>query len=206
MLKIWGRTNSINVQKALWCADELGLEYERVDAGMQYGVVDTPEYRRLNPNGLVPTVEDDGAVIWESNTIVRYLAARHGAGGLWPAEPSARARSEMWMDWQLSTLWPRLRPLFLGLVRTPPEKRNAQEIEAARLGTGDAFKLLDGALAGRAFVGGDAFTVGDIPVGVCTQRWFNLPIERPALANLQAWYARLGERVAFRENVDHPLT
>jgi glutathione S-transferase len=206
MLKIWGRANSINVQKVLWCADELGLAYERIDAGMEYGVVGTPEYRALNPNGLVPTIEDDGFSLWESNTIVRYLAARHGSGTLWPADPAARADSEKWMDWQIATLWPRLRPVFWGLVRTPAEKRNAEEIEASRKQTAECFAIVDGALKGRAFLGGNTLTIGDISVGVCAQRWFNLPVERAPAPNLEAWYRRLQERKPFQAWVDKPLT
>lgn len=206
MLKIWGRANSINVQKVLWCAEELGLPYQRIDAGMEYGVVNTAEYRKLNPNGLVPTLEDGNLVLWESNAIVRYLAARYGAGSLWPTDPAVRADSDKWMDWQVSTLWTRLRPVFWGLIRTPPEKRNAQEIETAYQKTREAFAILDQALAGRQYVAGDAFTMGDIALGVAAQRWFNLPVERPAAPNLEAWYQRLKERPAFRKIVDHPLT
>ncbi|TXF11325.1 glutathione S-transferase family protein [Pelomicrobium methylotrophicum] len=206
MLKIWGRANSINVQKVLWCAEELGLPYQRIDAGMEYGVVNTAEYRKLNPNGLVPTLEDGNLVLWESNAIVRYLAARYGAGSLWPTDPAVRADSDKWMDWQVSTLWTRLRPVFWGLIRTPPEKRNAQEIETAYQKTREAFAILDQALAGRQYVAGDAFTMGDIALGVAAQRWFNLPVERPAAPNLEAWYQRLRERPAFSKIVDHPLT
>lgn len=206
MLKIWGRANSINVQKVLWCAEELGLAYQRIDAGMEHGVVNTPEYRKLNPNGLVPTLEDGSLVLWESNAIVRYLAARYGAGSLWPVDPAARAEADKWMDWQMSTLWPRLRPVFWGLVRTPPQKRNPREIEDARQKSIDALAILNEALAGRSFVAGQAFTMGDLVLGVAAQRWFNLPLERPAMAHLQAWYRRLEERPAFRKVVDHPLT
>lgn len=206
MLKIWGRINSINVQKVLWCADELGLAYERFDAGMEYGVVGTPEYRALNPNRLVPTIEDDGVVVWESNVIVRYLAAKHGAGALWATDPARRADAEKWMDWQIATLWPRLRPVFWGLVRTPLEKRNADEIETARRQTAEAFAIVDEALKGRAFLAGERFSMGDIPVGVCAQRWFNLPVERPAAPNLEAWYRRLQARKPFQAWVDKPLS
>jgi glutathione S-transferase len=184
----------------------LGLAYERVDAGMEYGVVGTPEYRALNPNRLVPTIEDDGVVVWESNTIVRYLAAKHGAGALWPTDPARRADADKWMDWQIATLWPRLRPVFWGLVRTPPEKRNADEIEAARKQTADAFAIVDEALKGHAFLAGERFTMGDIPVGICAQRWLNLPVERPAAPNLEAWYQRLQARKPFQTWVDKPLS
>lgn len=206
MLRVWGRLTSVNVQKVVWTAEELGLAFERREAGGAHGVVDTPEYRRMNPNGLVPVIEDDGFVLWESNTIVRYLAAKHGAGTLWPADAAARADSEKWMDWQIATLWPRLRPVFWGLVRTPPEKRNAEEIETSRRQTADCFGIVDEALKGRDFLGGKAFTIGDIAVGACAQRWFNLPVERPAAPNLESWYRRLQARKPFQDWVDKPLT
>src|SRR3954465_8836451 len=132
MLKIWGRTNSINVQKVLWCCAELGLEYDRVDAGMQFGVNNTAEYKAMNPNGLVPTLDEDGFILWESHAIVRYLARKHGSGVLWPEDARTAADADRWMDWYNTTLWHNVRPVFWGLVRTPPEKRNMAEIEEHR--------------------------------------------------------------------------
>ena len=132
MLKIWGRTNSVNVKKSLWAAEELGLKYERVDAGMQFGVNKTPEYLKMNPTGLVPTIEDDGFVLWESHSIVRYLAAKHGAGTLCPSDPGGRADAERWMDWAF-TFQGAMRNVFWGLIRTPPEKRDPKAIEEGRV-------------------------------------------------------------------------
>src|SRR5688572_8470957 len=131
MLKIWGRVNSVNVKKALWCADELGLKYERVDAGMQFGVTKTPEYLAMNPNSLVPTIEDDGFVLWESHSIVRYLAAKHGMGKLYPTELRARADAERWMDWAF-TFQNAMRAVFWNLIRTAPEKRDMKAVEDGR--------------------------------------------------------------------------
>ena len=205
MLKLWGRTNSVNVKKALWTIEELGLRYERVDAGMQYGVVNTPEYRKLNPNGLVPTIDDDGFVLWESHTITRYLAAKHSAGKLWPTDFRVRAEAERWMDWAF-TFQASLRPVFWGLVRTPPEKRDAAAIEDGRSKCAELLGYLDGALTGRKYVAGDEFTVGDIPMGCHVQLWMRLPIERPKHAALAAWFGRLLERPAYRNVVDVPLT
>ena len=205
MLRIWGRTNSVNVKKVLWAAEELGLNYERLDAGMQFGVVNTPEYRKLNPNGLVPTMDDDGFVLWESHSIVRYLAAKHAPGTLWPTDLRQRADAERWMDWKF-TLFTQVRTVFWGLIRTPPEKRDASAIaEASRKAT-ELFGFLDAALAGKRYVTGDALTVGDVPVGCCTQLWMRLPLERPRHPNLEAWFSRLCERPAYRKTVDLPLS
>ena len=205
MLKIWGRTNSVNVKKALWCAEELGLRYQRVDAGLKFGVVDTPEYRRMNPNGLVPTLEDDDFVLWESHAIVRYLAAKHGAGGLWPAGLRQRADADRWMDWAF-TFQAAFRPVFWGLIRTPPEQRDAAAIEDGRLKSGKLLDILDAALATRGYVAGDALTMGDIPIGCHVQLWMRLPIDRPRHAHLESWFARLLERPAYRKVVDIALS
>ncbi|MBL26205.1 MAG: glutathione S-transferase [Rhodospirillaceae bacterium] len=209
MLKVWGRKNSINVQKVLWCCDELGVAFERVDAGGAFGVVDDPAYRDLNPNGVVPTIEDGGFVLWESNTIVRYLAARYGAGGLWPDDPVTRADGDRWMDWQQTVLLAPMTTIFWGLIRTPPESRDMAKIAAAAKKAHEAFAMLDKALTGRAFVTGDRFTMGDIPVGAMAFRWLNLDVEdapRPSLPALEAWYARLLERPAYRTWVAQPMT
>ena len=206
MRVIWGRDNSVNVQKVLWCCEELGIEYKRVDAGMSFGVVNTPEYRALNPNSLVPTLDEDGFVLWESNTIVRYLAATHARGSLWPEDPKARARAEQWMDWQNSTYWPAMRPLFMGLVRTEPAKRDPQALETHRLAVLKLMEILDAHLQSHAYMGGDAFTMGDIPVGCGVWRWMGMPIERPALPNLQRWFDALAQRPAFRKTVMQPLS
>ena len=203
MLKLWGRTNSVNVKKALWCIEELGLRCERIDAGMQYGVVNTPDYRKLNPNGLVPTIDDDGFVLWESHTIVRYLAAKHGKH--YPTDLRTRADAERWMDWAF-TFQGAFRPVFWGLVRTPPEKRDAATIEEGRKKSAELLGYFDAALSGRKYVAGEAFTVGDIPIGCHVQLWMRLPIERPKHPALEAWFARLLERPAYRKVVDIPLT
>ncbi len=205
MLKIWGRTNSVNVKKVLWCVEELGLTYERIDAGMQYGVVNTPEYRKMNPNGLVPTIKDDGFVLWESHTIVRYLGAKYGAGKIWPLDLWQRADAERWMDWAFTFL-AAFRPVFWGLVRTPPEQRDTAAIEEGRKTCAGLLGRLDASLAGRNYVAGKSFTIGDIPIGCHVQLWMRLPIERPTHPALEAWFARLLERAPFRKVVDVPLS
>ena len=205
MLKIWGRVNSVNVKKAMWCVAELGLPHERIDAGMKFGVNNTPEYRKMNPTGLVPTIEDDGFTLWESHSIVRYLSAKHSAGKLWPADPRARADADRWMDWAF-TFQNAMRNVFWGLIRTPPEKRDLKAIEEGTQKSHELAAMLDKVLADRAFVAGAAFTMGDIPIGAEVQRYMRVPIERPQLPHLQAWFERLRERPAFLQHVDLPLT
>ena len=205
MLKIWGRTNSVNVKKALWCLGELGLAFDRVDAGGQFGVVNSPEYRKLNPNGLVPTIDEDGFVLWESHTIVRYLCARHSMGRLCPQDLRVRADAERWMDWAF-TFQGAMRNVFWGLIRTPPEKRDLKAIEEGAKKSAELAALLERALAGRPYVAGDAFTMGDIPIGAEVQRWMRVPIERPSMPNVEAWFERLRQRPPFAQHVDIPLT
>ena len=206
MLKIWGRSNSINVQKVLWCCGELGLDYERIDAGMQFGVTDTPEYHAINPNALVPTIEDNGFVLWESHAIVRYLARKHGTGSLWPEDARSAADADRWMEWYSTTVWPNLRPVFWILVRVAPDKRNMAEVEENRRKLAANFTIVDAQLTSREYIAGDSLTVGDIPMGVAAYRWFNLPIERPALTNFERWYKRLCERPGFQQHCMLPLT
>lgn len=205
MLKIWGRTNSVNVKKALWTAEELGVNYERIEAGMQFGVNKTPEYLRMNPTGLVPTIDDDGFVLWESHTIVRYLAAKHGAGTLWPTDLRLRADAERWMDWAF-TFQNAMRAVFWGLIRTPAEKRDMKAIEEGRRKCIELLAIPEAGLAGKQYVAGNTFTMGDIPLGCEVQRWMRVPIERPAFPNVQAWFERLRERPPFSKLVDLPLT
>lgn len=206
MLKILGRKNSSNVQKVLWCCDELGLAYEREDVGGSFGKNRDPAYLALNPNALIPTIIDDGFVLWESNSIIRYLGAKHGHGTLYPEDLHARALADRWMDWQLSVLGPAIGPIFWGLIRTPPEKRDQAAIAAARDKTAQALKILDDYLARTDFVAGAALSVGDIPVGIMTYRWYTFDIERENLANLKRWYDRLTERPAFKKHVMIGLT
>jgi glutathione S-transferase len=206
VLRIWGRSNSINVQKVLWCCGELDISYERIDLGGPFGGNREPEYLRLNPNGLVPTISDGDFVLWESNVIVRYLAAKHGMDTLYPEDLAQRADADRWMDWQMGTLWANLRPVFIGLVRTPPEERDRGSIATAIRKTAESLTILDAHLAGRDYVTGPAFTMADIPLGATAYRWFNLDIERPLMPNLEAWYERLCARAPYRANVMLPLS
>ena len=206
MLKIWGRTNSINVQKVLWCCAELKLPFDRVDAGGKFGVNDTPEYLAMNPNGRVPTISDDGFILWESHAIVRYLSHRHGKGTLWPADEKACADADRWMEWYSTTLWPPLQPVFWNLVRVEPAKRDVKLVEESRNKVAGFLKMVEANLASRQYMAGGAFTMGDIPMGVALHRWFLLPIERPDYPRLAAYYERLKQRPGFAQHCAAPLT
>lgn len=206
MLRIWGRTNSINVQKVMWTVGELGLAHERLDAGGAFGGLDSEAYGRLNPNRRIPVLEDGGTVVWESNAIVRYLAAKHGAGTLWAEDPARRSMADRWMEWQVTTLLPPLHPIFWGLIRTPEQERDMAAIEAAAKAIQPLWRLLDEHLARSCFVAGDDFSMGDIPLGCAFWRYLNLDVERPSLPNVQLWFAELKKREAYRRHVMLPVT
>ncbi|QCI99880.1 glutathione S-transferase [Agrobacterium larrymoorei] len=206
MLKIWGRINSTNVRKVLWVVEELDLVHQRIDAGGAFGLVNDPAYRAMNPNGLVPVIQDGDDVLWESNTIVRYLATRYGDGALNLTDPIARAQAEKWMDWATSALAGTFRDLFWGMVRTPEDQRDMAKINTAREAVGKLLRMPDEALARQDYLSGDTFGIGDIPLGCFAYAWFEMPIERPALPNLEAWYQRLKGREAYQRAVMTPLT
>ncbi|WP_298724245.1 glutathione S-transferase family protein [uncultured Ferrovibrio sp.] len=216
MLTIWGRASSVNVQKVLWTADELGLAYERIDAGGKFGGLSDAAYRAMNPNGLIPTIRDgsgtgEEVVLWESNAIVRYLAARYGADDanagdansgaapLWPRDPARRALADRWMDWALTTINEPMRVLFWGLVRDPVNAK-VDEMLRAEEQSGELWARLDAWLAEHGpFIAGDSLSIGDIPVGCQVQRWLSFPIQRPSLPHLEAWHKRLAERPGYRK-------
>lgn len=207
MLKMWGRNTSSNVQKAMWAVGELKLPCERIDVGGAFGKTKEPFYLAINPNSLVPTLEEeDGFTLWESNSVVRYLAGKHGST-LEPSDAKVRAKAHQWMDWQLSVLGPAITPVFWGLIRTPPEKRDQGAIDAGKDKTTAACKILDAQLAKTRFVAGDEFSYGDIPVGVMTRRYMELVPERPKLASLERWFGEIATRPAFQEHCGGiPLT
>jgi glutathione S-transferase len=207
MLKIWGRKNSSNVRKALWAAEELGLAYQAIDAGGAFGVVDTPEYRAMNPNGRVPVIEDDGLVLWESNAIVRYLLARHAPDGAWyPADPRTRATADKWMDWTSSSFAGPFRTVFWGVLRTPAEKQDWAAINAAIKECDELLNMADHALISQPYLSGNEIGMGDIPLGSFIYAWFEMPIERAPQPHLQAWYERLKQRPAYQKAVMTALT
>jgi glutathione S-transferase len=202
VIKIWGRNTSSNVQKVMWAIAEIGLPYERIDIGGPFGQNREPEYLAKNPNGLVPTLEeDDGFLLWESNSIVRYLAAEHGAEVLEPADLRVRARAAAWMDWQLSVLGPAITPAFVGMIRTPPEKRDHAVIEDSKRKTTAAIAILDGELAKTAYLASENFSYGDIPAAVMANRYRQLVPERPAFRNFERWYAAIAARPPFKDQV-----
>ena len=207
MLKVWGRKTSSNVQKVMWAIGDLGLEHERVDIGGPFGKNKDPAYLAMNPNGLVPTVEDGDVMIWESNSIVRYLATKYGPGKLEPVDLKTRALASQWMDWQLSVAAPAIFGAFWGLIRTPPEKRDHAAIAESQRKTTEAMKIFDANLSKRAYAAGDNFSIGDIPVGIMVYRFRQLVPDRPSLPNLERWYAQIEKRPGFRDHVAAvPLT
>jgi glutathione S-transferase len=206
MITVWGRKNSVNVQKVLWALAEVGQDFDRKDVGGEFGGLDTPEYKAMNPNSRIPTLIDGDLVLWESNAVTRYVAAKYGPDLLWPADPGVRAVADQWMDWVQTTLLAPMLPVFWGLIRTPPEQRDMKAIAENTAKLVGCFDILDQALAGRAYVAGDAFSMGDIPVGAMCWRYSQLDIDRGAQPNLEAWHARLQERPAFREHIMLPLS
>jgi glutathione S-transferase len=202
MLTIWGRPNSHNVKKVAWLAEEIGLPYIRHDMGGKFGFTDA--YLAMNPNRLIPTMEDDGLVLWESNAILRYLAARY-ALGLWATDPKIRAIGDKWMDWQFSYADAQ-RDAFVNLVRRAPDDRDAATIARSAAACAAQMAILDDALAGQLWLSGDQFGVGDIPMGVYAHTWFSLDIDRPDLPHVANWCARLRQRPGFASEVMIPLS
>jgi len=206
MLKIWGRASSSNVQKVLWCCAELDIEFERIDVGGPFGGNRDPEYLRMNPNGLVPTVKDGDLVMWESNTICRYLAATRDGEHLYPRDPAARTHVERWMDWQLAVIAPPMGQLLFGLVRSTPETRDHAATETARRRAAAAWTIVDDEVKDRPYLAGDHLTLAEIVLGTLIYRWFAFPIERPELPNLRRWHDRMHERPGFKKHIETAIT
>ena len=207
-IRLWGRNNSINVQKVIWACEELGVAYERVDAGGAFGGTDSDAYRAMNPNGLVPVIRDGEQVVWESNAIVRYLFAAYapasGTGLHYPSDARGRAIEEQWMDWQATDFWPTMRPVFKSLIR---KEDGISEADVARATDASEARLaiLDAQLEKAAFVAGKRFTMADIPVGLTVARWLKLPVDHKRHQHVESWFDAIRSRPAFR-SVDIPLT
>lgn len=207
-LTIWGRANSVNVQKVLWCLAELDLAYERIDAGMQFGKNDQPDYLAMNPNGRVPTLVDGDYVLWESNSVMRYLCMAYGGGSpIYPVEPKPRAGVDRWLDWSLSTLQPVDRPVFWALVRTPAEKRDMAVIQKDADAEAMVWRIAETRLADQRFIEGDQFTIADIAIGAFARRWFGVEgVTKPQLPNLARWFSQLTTRPGFVRYLSQPMT
>lgn len=207
-LKIWGRANSVNVQKVLWCLAELDLAYQRIDAGMAFGRNNEADYLAMNPNGRVPTLIDGDFVLWESNSIMRYLALAYApASPIYPAVPKRRAAVDRWLDWTLSTIQPVDRPVFWALVRTPVEQRDMVAIQKDVDAEAVQWRILDAQLATRRFVEGEDFTIADIALGAYVRRWLGVEgVTKPRLAHLDRWFAELGSRPGFLQFVAPPMS
>ncbi|MBX2835289.1 MAG: glutathione S-transferase [Gammaproteobacteria bacterium] len=200
MLNIYGRKNSNQVIQLMWTVGELGLEHVRHNVGGSFGGLDTDEYGKLNPNRLVPTIEDNGFVLWESYAIIRYLCRQYGEGSLWPTNPQQAARADQWMEWTNSRFMGTFFPIFWSLIRTPKEEQDLQKISQAAADTGTLLQIVENALEGQQFLAGDHLTMGDIPLGAMMFKYFSLEIERPSLPNIESWYARLCDREAYQEH------
>jgi len=205
MLTVWGRRSAFNMQKVLWLVGELGLAHRHVEAGGGFGGLDDPDFLRMNPHGRVPVIDDGGTVVWESHSILRYLAARHGDEVLWPADPGARTRADRWMDWTLADLQPDFMDLFWGFYRTPAPERDWPAIRAALARLEARYRLLDRELGDRAYLAGPDFTLADVPAGATLFRYFELEIDRPTLPGVEAWYRRLRRRPAYQTHVMQPF-
>ncbi len=203
-LILWGRSTSSNVMKVLWLLDELGLEYQRHDVGGDFGGTDTPDYRRHNPTGLVPTLQEGDFRLWESNAILRYLASTHPTP-LWPEAPRARAVIDQWMDFQQTVMNSKVVAVFRPLIRLPAAQRDPAQIARDAKALAAGWQLLIPQLEAHAYVAGNDFSLADIPLGVLVHRFYTLEIERPELPALHAWYERLLARPAYARHVALPL-
>ncbi len=206
MISFWGRLSSINGRKVEWALREVGAPYQRFDTGREYGGIDTPAFIARNPNRLIPVIEHDGFVLWESNVIVRYLAATFAAGTLYPQALAPRFDAERWMDWQQTTLNPAGRGAFVQLIRTRAEKRDTAAIDASKAAMAPLLALLDAHLARQPFMAGDSFTMADIPVACDIHRWFGLAITPREHAHLDRWYAAVSTRPAAQPVLTLPLS
>ncbi|MDR3426802.1 MULTISPECIES: glutathione S-transferase family protein [Silvimonas] len=205
MLKVWGRRNSLNVQKVMWAIGELGLAHEHINAGGAFGGLDTPEFLARNPHGRIPLIEHDGVNVWESHAILRYLGAVAGEGSLWSADPAQRAVADGWLDWAQTSLQPAFIDLFFGFYRTPEAQRDPVRIAKATQRCAELYTLLDRQLAQRPYLGGNTLTLADFGAGTTLYRYFEMDVQRPDIPHVQAWYARLAEHAAYREHVMLPF-
>lgn len=204
-ITIWGRRSAFNVQKVLWMLGELELPYQHIEAGGAAGGLSAPDFLAMNPNGRIPVLKDGTLIIWESHAILRYLAAKYGAGTLWPEDVAARSDADRWMDWSQSGLQNAFMDLFWGFYRTPEDDRDAAFIERASLRCDRLFELLDQHLETSPYLGGNAFTMADIPAGTTLYRYHEMDVPRGILPYVEAWYGRLQKRKAFQQHIMAPF-
>ncbi len=206
MLTVWGRENSTNVKKVLWLLDELGEMYQVINAGGAYGKLSEPLFLSLNPNGLVPCVQDDDFILWESNAILRYLAERSGNPAFWGNDARQRASADKWLDWVSSSLPVPFRQVFINLVRTPEDQRDMAAVKTGMAAFEKQWAVVDAVLAKQTWLSGEKFGLGDIPMGCFAYAWFGLDIERQPHPHLERWYQQLTQRPAYRKRVMIPLS
>lgn len=206
MIKVWGRDNSVNVKKVLWCLDELELAFEHIRAGGAHGIVDSPEYLAMNPTGLVPSIDDKGFTLWESNTIVRYLCTQYGRAPLHATGVRELAVASQWMDWASWSVGGPYRELMFNLIRAPEDQRDRQAAARAAQAWEHSMAMADQVLSTRPYLAGDSFSMADIPLGCLVYGWLNFPVERTERPHVRAWYERLCSRPAYRKRVMLPLT
>lgn len=203
MITVWGRRNSVNVQKVMWALSELGQPYDRHDVGGSFG--SSAQYGAMNPQQTVPTIQDKDTTVWESNACVRYLCREYGGGSLWPDDANILAQSDQWMDYQASVFSPVLVQIFLNKVRLPPANANPNQLAKGIADGAALLEKLDLHFADKQYITGDDFTMGDIPLGACLYRYFTMAIERPSLPNIERWYKNLSARTAYQKHVMIPF-
>ncbi len=196
-ITLFGRNSSCNVHKAAWALQEAGVAYEHIELGGDFGGLDDTRFRAMNPHGRVPVLKDNETIVWESDAIIRYVAAKYAGGTLWPEDPAERAVCDEWMCWTAASHYPDWIALFWKFVRKRPEERNQAEIDAHHQKCLRSFATLERRLAEVPYLAGERFTMADIPAGMTLYRWYEMEIERPRLANVEAWYSRLRERPAY---------
>lgn len=207
-IKIYGRLSSANVQKVLWLCTELPIPFQRIDAGGTFGFTTTPSFLQMNPNSKVPTIDEDGFYLWESHSIMRYLAATRAPGNpIYPTNPRERAHVEKYMDFLLASLGPPTTSVFLQLIRTPEPQRDLAAAEKSRLEAIPLVKVLDDLIGpDKDYLAGDILTLADIALGPFMHRWMNLPIERGEIKNVDRWYKAISEREGMKKFVLGPLS
>lgn len=206
MITVWGRKNSSNVKKVLWCLTELGLTYQQKDAGGPFGGLDTPEYLAMNPNKTIPTYQDGEFILWESNAILSYLADKYDDGTLLPHNAEFRARTAQWMYWSDGSLFPYIKAMMGLLVRTPAEQRDPARVEELKQSLNRLIAMLNDDLAQRDYIAGDTFSIADMALVPLLYPWREVCHDRPDFPHIERWFARIETRPAYRDIVALPVS